>query len=188
MNNKTVGSINIILGPMFSGKSTELIKNINKYNHKKKKTIVIKYSFDNRYSMTESVVTHDKFEYPACKAKTLTEVREKLNDYEVIGIDEGQFFVDLSEICEELANSGKIIFISALNGNFKREFFESIVKILPKCEKITNLQSICFFCTDEASFTLRTVGNKEEVLIGGIEAYKPSCRTCYNTQMEKSIE
>ena len=69
MNFKSVGSINLILGPMFSGKSTELIKNIRKYTHKKKKTIIVKYSFDNRYSMLESVVTHDKFEHPACNAK-----------------------------------------------------------------------------------------------------------------------
>ncbi len=84
MNIKSVGSINIILGPMFSGKSTELIKNIRKYTHKKKRTILIKYSFDNRYSLAESVVTHDKYEHPACNAKTLTEMKDIFKDYDVI--------------------------------------------------------------------------------------------------------
>jgi thymidine kinase len=186
MNIKSVGSINIILGPMFSGKSTELIKNIRKYTHKKKRTILIKYSFDNRYSLAETVVTHDKYEHPACNAKTLTEMKDIFKDYDVIGIDEGQFFSDLTEICEELANSGKIVFISALNANFKRESFETIIKIIPKCDSIIYLKSICGFCEDanDASFTLRIVENKDEVLIGGIEAYKPCCRNCYNIQME----
>ncbi len=92
----------------------------------------------------------------------------------------------MTEICEELANSGKIVFISALNANFKRESFETIIKIIPKCDSIIYLKSICGFCEDanDASFTLRIVENKDEVLIGGIEAYKPCCRNCYNIQME----
>ena len=176
------GNIQLILGPMFSGKSSELIKLIRRYNIKKHKTIVVKYNLDDRYEDSHAnVVTHDKFTYPALKCSNLNEIKETLLKHEVIGIDEGQFFPDLAEICEELANKGKHIVISALNANFKRECFPSIASLFPKCEKIINLQSICFYCNDDAPFTLRTVCNDEEVLIGGIEMYKPVCRNCYYT-------
>jgi len=187
---KSTGGIQLILGPMFSGKSSELIKLIRRFNVKKQKTVVVKYSFDNRYSQEDVVSTHDKFHYPAIKCVSLLEVKSILEEHDVIGIDEGQFFPDLLQVCEDLANKGKNIVISALNANFKREAFESILHIFPKCEKIINLQSICYFCNEDAPFTLRTVNNSEEILIGGIESYKPVCRSCYNkeTKKEKSRE
>jgi len=183
---ESVGSIELILGPMFSGKSSELIKLIRRYNIKRRKTIVVKFNLDNRYDNSQSnVVTHDQFTYPALKCGNLFEIKETLLKYEVIGIDEGQFFPDLAIMCEELANRGKHIVISALNANYKRESFPSITEIFPKAEKIIYLQSICYYCNDDAPFTLRTISNEEEVLIGGLESYKPVCRNCYNMQTEK---
>jgi len=183
-NSKKSGNIQLILGPMFSGKSSELIKLMRRYNIKKLKTVVVKFSMDNRYSLTDNVVTHDQFHYPAIKCNNLSELKHILEQHEVIGIDEGQFFPDLAQVCEELANMGKHIVISALNANYKREAFESIRDIFPKCEKIINLQSICFYCNEDAPFTLRTVQNDDEILIGGIESYKPVCRSCYNEVVE----
>ena len=186
---KKYGGIQLILGPMFSGKSSELIKLIRRFNVKKQKTIVVKFSFDNRYSFENecNVTTHDKFTYPAIKCTKLSEVKSILDEHDVIGIDEGQFFPDLMSVCEDLANKGKNIVISALNANYKRESFESILNIFPKCEKIINLQSICYFCNEDAPFTLRTVNNTDEVLIGGIESYKPVCRVCYNKETHKEL-
>ena len=98
---------------------------------------------------------------------------------DVIGIDEGQFFEDLVESCEFLANNGKIVIVTGLNGNFRREPFDQIVKLIPKCEKIRYLESICFFCKKPAHFSLRTVENESEIFIGGAEAYRSACRECY---------
>ena len=177
--NAQIGKISIIIGPMFSGKSTELIRNIKRYSIKKKSTIVVAYEFDNRYSNDKKVVTHDKYEYPAIKSSNLSDILNTLLSYEVIGIDEGQFYPDLVNVCEELANKGKIVIISALSGNFKREPFEVISKILPKCESILNISAICFNCNEDAHYTLRISEDKDEIVIGGEEKYKPSCRECY---------
>jgi len=179
------GNIQLILGPMFSGKSSELIKLIRRYNIKKHKTVVIKFNLDDRYETGQTnVISHDKVTYPAIKCGRLSEVKDILLKHEVIGIDEGQFFPDLAEVCEELANNGKHIVIAALNANFKRESFPAIASLFPKCEKIINLQSICYYCNDDAPFTLRTVGGEDEIVIGGLEMYKPVCRLCYNIKSD----
>lgn len=164
---------------MFSGKSTELLRNIRRYNFKRMSTVVVAFELDDRYSSLEKVVTHDKFEYPAIKCSRISEIREKLDPYEVIGIDEGQFYPDLVEQCEELANSGKIVIISALSGNFKREPFEVVAKLVPKCESIQTISAICYNCNDEASYSLRITRDEEEIVIGGANMYKPACRSCY---------
>ena len=88
------GSIELVLGPMFSGKSTELLRRIRRYRFAKKNCVVVKYKFDTRYSK-EEVSTHDKQLMPAIPATTLEEIYPALQKYDVIGIDEGQFFPDV---------------------------------------------------------------------------------------------
>lgn len=181
-----IGKIELIMGPMFSGKSTELLRNIKRYKIKKKKTIVISYIGDNRYSKENILSTHDRLEYPAIKCSKLKEHLSFLMDFDVIGIDEGQFYADLVEVSELLANNGKIVVIAALNGNFKREPFDTISKIIPKCEYINNITAVCFNCNEEASYSLRLINNESEILIGGEDYYKPVCRACYNKLTNKS--
>ena len=148
------GKIELILGPMFSGKSTRLIELMRKYVYKAKKTIMVK----------------------------------TLKEYDVIGIDEGQFFADLVEVCEELALMGKIVLIAALNGDFRMEPFPVIQRIIAKADKIKLLKAYCFNCHKDAKFSLRIVQSNETVLIGAGEAYKPACREChvfFSKQREK---
>ncbi len=176
----TYGKLHLIIGPMFSGKSTELLRLIRRNNYKKKTTVVVAYMFDDRYSASEVVVTHDKHEYPAIKTWNLLSIKDKLMQYDVIGIDEGQFYPDIVDVCEELVNCGKIVIVSALNGNFKREPFEVISKLLSKAETIQNITAICFNCNEDANYTLRLSSDEREVIIGGEDMYKPSCRSCHN--------
>lgn len=89
------GKISLIIGPMFSGKSTELAKRINKYTIKKKKAVLVRYNLDTRYTSEEEMVTHDGIRHPAISASKLKEIKAKLDEYEVIGLDEGQFFEDV---------------------------------------------------------------------------------------------
>lgn len=182
-NNTKSGAIHLIMGPMFAGKSTELLRKIRRYNIKRKSTIVVAYELDDRYTSENKVITHDHNEYPAVKTERIRDVLERLDEYEVIGIDEGQFYPDLVEYSEYLANKGKIVIISALNGNFKREPFEVISKLIPKCETIENITAICYNCNDEANYSLRTLKDEREVVIGGDDIYKPACRACYNEMM-----
>ena len=173
------GKIELIIGPMFSGKSTRLIEQMRKYVYKAKKTIMVKYYADQRYSEKSEVVTHDLIKYDSINCKLLRNSFETLKQYDVIGIDEGQFFADLVEVCEELALMGKIVLIAALNGDFRMEPFPVIQRIIAKSDKIKLLKAYCFNCHKDAKFSLRIVQSNETVLIGAGEAYKPACRECH---------
>ena len=173
------GKIELILGPMFSGKSTRLIGLIRKYTYKAKKTIMIKFFADKRYTEKSEVVTHDLLKYDSIDCKNLGEHFDKIKNYDVIGIDEGQFFPDLVEICEKLALMKKTVIIAALNGDFRMEPFPVVAKIISKADKIKLLKAYCFNCHKDAHYTLRIVQSNETVLIGAGEAYKPACRECH---------
>jgi thymidine kinase len=173
------GRIELIVGPMFSGKSTRLIGVIRKFTYKAKKTIMVKYFADKRFTEKSEVVTHDLLKYDSIECKNLREHFDKLKNYDIIGIDEGQFFPDLVEVCEELALMKKTVIIAALNGDFRMEPFPVIAKIIPKADKIKLLKAYCFNCHKDARFTLRIVQSNETVLIGAGEAYKPACRECH---------
>ena len=111
-----------------------------------------------------------------------------MKDYDIIGIDEGQFFPDLVEISEKLAHLNKTVIIAALNGDFRMEPFPVIARIIPKADKIKLLKAYCFNCHKDAKFSLRIVQSNETVLIGAGEAYKPACREChkyYSDEREK---
>ena len=173
------GKIELIIGPMFSGKSTRLIGLIRKYTYKAKKTIMIKFFADKRYTDKSEVVTHDLLKYDSIDCKNLRDHLEKIKSYDVIGIDEGQFFPDLVEVCEELALMKKTIIVAALNGDFRMEPFPVVAKLISKVDKIKLLKAYCFNCHKDAKFTLRIVQSNETVLIGAGEAYKPACRECH---------
>ena len=182
------GKIELILGPMFSGKSTRLIELMRKYVYKAKKTIMVKFYADQRYTDKSEVVTHDLIKYDSINCKILRNSFDTLKEYDVIGIDEGQFFADLVEVCEELALMGKIVLIAALNGDFRMEPFPVIQRIIAKADKIKLLKAYCFNCHKDAKFSLRIVQSNETVLIGAGESYKPACREChvfFSKQREK---
>ena len=189
MNSETgEGKIELIIGPMFSGKSTRLIELMRKYVYKAKKTIMVKFFADQRYTEKSEVVTHDLIKYDSINCKILRDSFDTLKQYDVIGIDEGQFFEDLVEVCEELALMGKIVLIAALNGDFRMEPFPVIQRIISKSDKIKLLKAYCFNCHKDAKFSLRIVQSNETVLIGAGEAYKPACREChkyFSTEREK---
>ena len=173
------GKIELILGPMFSGKSTRLIEIIRKSVYQAKKSIMVKFYADKRYSEKSEVVTHDLIKYDSIDCKQLRDSFDILKNYDVIGIDEGQFFPDLVEVCEELALLKKTVIVAALNGDFRMEPFPVIARLISKCDKIKLLKAYCFHCHKDAKFSLRIVQSNETVLIGAGEAYKPACRECH---------
>jgi thymidine kinase len=124
------GHIELILGPMFSGKSSEMMRKVRRYQHARKSCLVVNFLRDNRYSFEDVASTHDKYAigYPritikATKAATLRELLPKALLHDVIAVDEGQFFPDVVEVSEELANAGKVVIIAALDGTFQRKPF-----------------------------------------------------------------
>uniref|UniRef100_A0A8D0SIK2 Thymidine kinase n=1 Tax=Sus scrofa TaxID=9823 RepID=A0A8D0SIK2_PIG len=116
---KTRGQIQVILGPMFSGKSTELMRRVRRFQIAQYKCLVIKYAKDTRYSSNFS--THDRNTMEALPACVLRDVAQEALGVSVIGIDEGQFFPDIVEFSETMANEGKTVIVAALDGTFQRK-------------------------------------------------------------------
>lgn len=111
----------------------------------------------------------------------LTSIKDTLEKFDVIGIDEGQFFEDIVNISGELADSGKIVVVAALDATFERKPFGNVASLMPLAEQVDKLTAICIFCRKEASFTLRTV-NSQELELMETDAYSPACRSCYFNQ------
>eukprot|EP00033_Pygsuia_biforma_P003908 GCRY01004281.1.p1 GENE.GCRY01004281.1~~GCRY01004281.1.p1 ORF type:complete len:239 (+),score=27.87 GCRY01004281.1:54-719(+) len=173
------GSIDLILGPMFSGKSTELIRRIRRFTIANRKCVIVKYAKDSRYSK-ENMATHDLITHKAVSASNLFDVKHICVDYDVIGVDEGQFYPDCVKFCEEMANLGKTVVVAALDGTFQRKGFGNFLELIPLAENITKLKSICQICYADAAFSKRTVASTAVEVIGGAESYIACCRKCFN--------
>lgn len=175
----------MIIGPMFAGKSTELLRRVQKHRISGKKCLFIKYAADTRYSQ-ECIATHDKIKEGAVAVTTLAELGESWKEADVIGVDEAQFYKDAVPFIENAANFGKIVVMSCLVGDAQRDNFGVICDLIPKAEKIKQLHAICKSCHAQASFTIchQQLGESQE-LIGGADLYEPVCRECYNYLTEQ---
>ena len=172
--------IQSIFGPMFSGKTSELMRRIKRHRLAQKECLVINFSGDQRYSTEPAITSHDQISIPALKVSRLSQISESvLEGKEVIGIDEGQFFEDILEKSEEWANQGKIVIVAALDCTFQMKPFKKITNLLALSETVDKLSSVCLDCGRDAAFTKRTIQEDSIELIGGIEIYKPVCRSCY---------
>jgi len=162
--------------------TTELIRRLKRFKIGGKKCLVIKHENDKRYSVDE-VSTHDLVKMKSVPVNDICEYfdthQKEIEEYDVIGIDEGQFFKDIDLIADKLANLGKTVIISALDGDFQRNGFGDIPKLYPKCETLTKLSAVCSICGNEAQYSKRIVDGQEVKLIGGKESYVAVCRDCY---------
>ncbi|KAG8507474.1 Thymidine kinase, cytosolic [Galemys pyrenaicus] len=174
---KTRGQIQVILGPMFSGKSTELMRRVRRFQIAQYKCLVIKYAKDTRYSSNFS--THDRNTMEALPACLLQDVFQESMGVAVIGIDEGQFFPDIVEFSETMANAGKTVIVAALDGTFQRKAFGTILSLVPLAESVVKLTAVCMECFREAAYTKRLGTEKEVEVIGGADKYHSVCRLCY---------
>jgi thymidine kinase len=177
-------SIHLILGNMYAGKSSELLRRIRRYQIGGKSTFLIKYNKDNRYNTSgDKLSTHDEFK-ASCNYSAEGELLKdkslinKIKDIEVIGIDEGQFFPDIDAFAEQYANLGKIIIIAALDSDFRRKAFGKISELIPKAEEYVKLTAVCK-CGADASFTKRISNETELNVVGGQDKYLAVCRKCY---------
>lgn len=180
-------SIDLIIGPMYAGKSTELIRRLMIYYEMDMKVLYINSSHDNRSQ--QSFSTHNetigKIPYDSIKVKNLSEC--DVNKYDVVGIDESQMFNDLKEYVLDWADKqNKIVIVCGLNGDFRRQPFGQINDLVSHCDSITKLTPFCLLCKRNAStitaahFTKRIVEDQSTVLIGGKDMYVPVCRKCYS--------
>jgi len=175
------GKIILILGPMYSGKTSHLLKHYERSIIAKKRTLLIKHSADERY-ITDSVCTHNnQAEVANIICPNLMQHLNEAKQYDNVFIDEGQFYdANISIFCNELANYGVNIYISALNGDYKRQIFENVAILIPLANKIKKFSAICMKChCNDGSYTHRITNEIGKVLIGGTDKYITLCRTCY---------
>ncbi|XP_062581001.1 thymidine kinase, cytosolic-like isoform X2 [Saccostrea cucullata] len=184
-NGSNKGQIQLIFGPMFSGKTTELMRRMKRYQIASYKCLVIKYSKDDRYEK-EGISTHDRQTLPAIPADVLEQIKAEAENYEVIGIDEGQFFPDVVEFCDEMAECGKTVIVAALDGTFQKKGFGNILNLVPLAESVIKLTAVCMRCNSEGSFTKRTGSETAVEVIGGAEMYLAVCRMCFKSPVKPS--
>ena len=165
---------------MFSGKSVELLRLVEVYTVAQKKCLLIKYSKDTRYTDEERVETHNGQSHEAISTASLANLQIS-DDVGVIAIDEGQFFGDLLQFCEQMINRGKVVIVTALSGDFLRKPWPSVSETIPLASNLRMLKAVCRNCYNEnASFTHRITSETEVEVIGGVKMYKPLCGTCYH--------
>jgi thymidine kinase len=170
--------LELIIGPMFSGKSTELIRRIRLLQKINKKVLVLKPIIDSRYN-SDKITSHN---YESVKSKvlnTLDEIDYDVQFYDVIVIDEGQFFPDLKNtVLKWLSKYFISIIIGGLDGDFQQNQIGQILELIPHADKCKKLTSLCNICQDgtKAPFTHRLVKSNDKVLVGGAESYIPVCR------------
>jgi len=173
--------IKIITGGMYSGKTSEMIRLLNRAKIAGKNVVLVRPNTDNRNFLTHSGLMHD---IPEIFVDTLSELPNKL-EYDLVGIDEGQFFTQLPHDANFLANNGVDVIVAALNGTSEQEPFESIQGLIPFAEEIQKLNAICMECGSEyGTFSYFKKGGKtDKIKTGGVSDYAALCRKCYNKHM-----
>lgn len=187
------GYLEIILGPMWSGKTSALLKIYRQYSFCKSKICVINYEADTRYSKT-MLSTHDKEMIPCILGVSMEEImknhKDEIENSDVILINEGQFFSDIVPFTIKMVEEErKKVYICGLDGDFKRDKIGNLLDLIPMCDKMTKLHALCSMCKDGtlAPFTFRSTCETEQVLIGN-DIYMPLCRSCYNAQTKHKME
>ena len=190
--------LELIIGPMFSGKTSYLLDVYKKCKLCNIPIAVINHSSDNRYTDNNSLLsTHDKTMVPCILTKTLTDLwnydsldenysdrsdcHMLLRNANVILINEGQFFEDLYPCVLDMLREKKQVYICGLDGDFQRQKFGAILDLIPMCDKVTKLNSLCGICKNGTPgiFSKRISNEKEQFLIGS-DNYIPVCRNCYD--------
>ena len=173
---KKKGKISLFLGPMFASKTTSLVGKIHRYALAGKRVIYID-STKNKRTEDSVVMTHDDIRRNAMKTEFLMDIYWRMKDLDCIGIDEGQFFSDLTEFCVKCANDGQIVIVSSLDGWHDLSVCPNIVNLIPNCENIKKLHAVCE-CGSPASFSWKYSERDVQFAIGGKETYTVVCREC----------
>ena len=176
---KERGVIRVYTGPMFAGKSTTILKKVERARKYEMSCLLVKHSFDTRYN-EKNVTTHDGKTEPAVVCQSLDEIECLVGDYEVIAIDEAQFFVGLYNFCLRMAAAGKYVYVAGLNTTFDLKPFGEVPALMAIADFVKMLTTKCTECDNRAIFTRRIdTKNHDVVSIGGSEAYVPVCRACH---------
>ena len=179
-----MGWIEVIVGPMFSGKSEELIRRLRRAQIARQRVQIFKPQIDQRYSVSD-IVSHSGLEMHSDNVKTAAEIMEKVDPRtEVVGVDEGQFLGDeLVEVASRLADMGKRVIITGLDTDYLGRPFAPMPRLLALAEEITKLLAICVRCGNPAVHTQRLVASEDLIVVGAGGIYEARCRRCFEPNL-----
>ena len=189
------GELHLVMGPMYSGKSTKLIETykslLDSGCPEKSNIVVVTHSIETRYSM-DKLSSHDRKEVECTKVSNVqsivnacsNNVSNNIQLAEYILIDEAQFFSDLMKVIELVDTYHKTVYVYGLDGDFKRNKFGSILDLIPFCDSVEKLKGKCFHCENKSHFSWRLTNDKTtQVIVGSSNEYEALCRRCYIKSM-----
>lgn len=173
------GWIEVICGPMFSGKTEELIRRLRRAQIARQKVAIFKPKIDDRYS-PDHLVSHSDMILPSTSVGSAGEILEQVGNAQVLGIDEAQFFgSELVGICKRLADRGRRVIVAGLDQDYRGDPFEPVPQLLAEAEYITKTLAICVKCGAPANRTQRITPESERVVVGALDHYEARCRACF---------
>lgn len=180
------GWIEVICGPMFSGKSEELIKRIRRAQIARRRVQIFKHGIDARYDATD-IVSHSQQKLPGVAIEHAVDILDQVDDRtELVAIDEGQFFgEDLVDVANRLANLGKRIIVAGLDLDYRGLPFGPMPQLMCAAEYVTKQLAICMTCGDPANFTQRLTQSTDQIVVGASETYEARCRRHFEPPAEE---
>ncbi len=174
------GWIEVICGSMFSGKTEELIRRLNRARIAKLNVRIFKPALDTRYH-EENIVSHSALTIHSTPVQTAGQILHMAGSSDVVGIDEAQFFdKEIIDVCNTLADQGKRVIVAGLDMDFAGQPFGCMPQLLAIGEYVTKVHAICVVCGDIAQYSYRLVPSQERVLLGETDSYEARCRRCFN--------
>lgn len=176
--------IEVIIGPMFSGKTLLMIEKIEKLRRKGYSCLYIKSSKDTR-SPKDKIQTHNFVEKECITVLSLKEAQkmDQVKESQCLGIDEGQMFDDLVKMCKRWIKTKVRILVSGCDSDFKQRPFGQILHLVSRAERVKKLSTLCMICSKRGSFNFRKTEDNSVELIGGADIYRVLCRNCYQNEM-----
>lgn len=182
------GSIEVVVGSMFSGKTEELIRRMKRAVIARQRVQIFKPQIDNRYSQ-ENIHSHSDQKLQATVVQTAEEILNLIKDTtRVVGIDEGQFFgEEIVMVAQTLANRGIRVIVAGLDTDWKGDPFHPMPELMAVAESVTKQHAVCMSCGGVASRTQRLIRSEEAVLVGASGAYEARCRQCFDPHLEEQM-
>lgn len=173
------GSVEVITGSMFSGKTEELIRRLRRAQYAGLNVVIFKPAIDKRYSETK-VVSHDERSIVSTPVEHASAILLLAGDADVVAVDEAQFFdASVIEVCSQLADAGTRVIVAGLDMDFMGNPFGPMPGIMAIAEFVTKVHAICMRCGNLAQYSFRKTDESQVVLLGEKNLYEPLCRSCY---------
>jgi len=180
------GWVEVICGSMFSGKTEELIRRLNRALLAQQYVEIFKPAIDKRYDK-KKIVSHKESSINSTPVNFANDILLRAGNSEVIGIDEAQFFDEsIVEVIEKLANDGKRVIVAGLDMDFMGRPFKPMDAIMAVAEYITKVHAVCMKCGNVASYSHRRTKSDQKVVLGEKDIYEALCRSCFNEALAKN--